>query len=57
MHLRQEVRRLERSRAWGEAAIAQSTEMVTIPRGELEALRRDLSVRVALLSRWVQPHI
>ena len=45
VHLRQEVRRLERSRAWGGAAMAQSTEVVSIAKGELDALRRDLAVR------------
>ena len=46
IHLRGEVRRLARSRAWGVDAVAQSGELVTIAKGELEALRKDLAVRI-----------
>ena len=43
-HLKEQVKRLARSRNWGEAALAQAGSMVTLPRAELEALRRDLQV-------------
>jgi hypothetical protein len=42
--LKAQVRRLERSRAWGDSVAAESGDLVSMPRGELGALRRDLAV-------------
>jgi hypothetical protein len=42
--LKAQVKRLERSRACSVSAVAQSVELVTVPKTELEALQRDLAV-------------